>query len=123
MNQAQRIVLILYCLLLAYCCLWIPWHVRHRLTDRRTGYGWLWTGPKVERVETPSSPGTANLSDIDEGATARMSRPQPKPTTNYYYDSESTPDLPLILLRLVVGTAVGAAAFLLSGMLWKSGAH
>jgi hypothetical protein len=119
MNRPQRIVLIVYCLLLVYCCLWIPWHVRHRLTDRRTGYGWLWTGPKVERVETQSNPGTANLSDIDEAATARMSSSQRKPTTSYY-DSESTPDLPLILLRLIVVTAIGAAAFLLSGMLWKS---
>jgi hypothetical protein len=33
--MAQRIVLILYCLLLVYCCLWIPWRVQiHRSADR-----------------------------------------------------------------------------------------
>jgi len=27
MPRVQRIILILYCLLLACCCVWVPWHV------------------------------------------------------------------------------------------------
>jgi len=27
MNRTQRIVLVIYCFLLAYCCTWIPWYV------------------------------------------------------------------------------------------------
>jgi hypothetical protein len=46
MNRSQRIVLILYCLLLVYCCVWIPWHVvTEDQSNIRVGYGWLWSGP------------------------------------------------------------------------------
>ena len=44
MNKAQHIVLILYCLLLAYCCIWIPWHIAEDQDYLRVGYGWLWAG-------------------------------------------------------------------------------
>jgi hypothetical protein len=27
MNQIQRIVVVIYCLLLAYCCIWVPWQI------------------------------------------------------------------------------------------------
>jgi len=27
MTRAQRIVAVLYCLLVVYCCVWIPWRV------------------------------------------------------------------------------------------------
>ena len=82
MNLPQRIVLVLYCLLLVYCCLWIPFHVQ---TYRqgvgstgyyRMGYAWLWIGP----------------------------------------DRYATPDLSLIVLRLVAATALSSAAFLLAGI-------
>jgi hypothetical protein len=45
MNKAQRIVLILYCLLLVYCCVWIPWRFGQPDDYLRVGYGWLWAGP------------------------------------------------------------------------------
>ena len=52
MNQAQRVVLILYCLLIVYCCVWIPWHTPARhLADgairsgEDVGYSWLWVVP------------------------------------------------------------------------------
>ena len=45
MNKAQRLVLVLYCLLLAYCCLWVPWHIAQGQDYLRAGYGWLWAGP------------------------------------------------------------------------------
>jgi len=82
MNHPQRIVLVLYCLLLVYCCLWIPFHVQ---TYRqgvgstgyyRMGYAWLWIGP----------------------------------------DRYATPDVSLIVLRLVAATALSSAAFLLAGI-------
>src|SRR5207237_9733127 len=59
MNLPQRIVLVIYCLLLVYCCLWIPFHVQ---TYRqgvgstgyyRMGYAWLWIGP--DRYATPDA--------------------------------------------------------------------
>ena len=110
MNRAQRIVLILYCLLLAYCCLWIPWHVqrgsRFATTYVRSGYGWLWTGPK--QYCPPPSEHTAQLCNIDERI------PE--------YDSDASPDLQLMTLRFVAVTAVSIAAFLVGG-LWKSATH
>ena len=57
MNLAQRVVIVISCLLLVYCCLWIPFHVQ---TYRqgvgstgyyRMGYAWLWIGP--DRYATP----------------------------------------------------------------------
>ena len=92
MNRPQRIVLILYCLLLAYCCVWIPWHshmspaLSHGYADSyiRLGYGWLWIG------------------SLDIGGYAAY--------------ATATPDLPLIQLRLIAATAIGVAAFLLAGI-------
>jgi TRAP-type C4-dicarboxylate transport system permease small subunit len=49
MTRAQRIVLILYCLLVVYCCLWIPLHAFEVVNANGTvastsiGYGWLWS--------------------------------------------------------------------------------
>jgi hypothetical protein len=81
MKRSQRIVLVLYCLLVVYCCLWVPWHVVHSPAfggahQFRTGYGWLWVGP--------SDPNLAN--------------------------THATPDLPIISLRLLVVTALAGAA-------------
>ena len=45
MSKPQRIVLSVYCLLIVYCCLWIPWYVvqdGHRL---RVSYAWIWAAP------------------------------------------------------------------------------
>jgi hypothetical protein len=39
-NRAQRVVLVLYCSLLAYCCVWIPWCISNRyVVCERVGYG------------------------------------------------------------------------------------
>jgi hypothetical protein len=97
-NQAQRIVLILYCLLLAYCCLWIPWHIQlHLPSDSyrpsayvRVGYGWLWVGPNNPDALNP------------------------------YPSADAAPDLPLLQLRIVALSSIAAAGFLLSGVLAKS---
>src|SRR5579864_4681012 len=80
MSRSQRIVVIVYCLLVMYCVLWVPWHIvsspaiegTHQI---RTGYGWLWVGP--------SDP---NLSN-----------------------THSTPDLPIIGLRFLASSALAGA--------------
>jgi hypothetical protein len=47
MTRAQRIVATLYCLLVVYCCVWIPHHVYSpELGDVHLGYDWLWAGPE-----------------------------------------------------------------------------
>jgi hypothetical protein len=55
MSRTQRILLFLYCLLLAYSSIWIPWHrhvsatIPHWYARNyiRLGYGWLWAGPRA----------------------------------------------------------------------------
>jgi hypothetical protein len=89
MNKLQRVVLILYCLLVVYCCLWVPWHIAQAPAsdtpdELRVGYGWLWIGP--------SEPA--------------------------YYNESATPDISIIGLRFLAATALATVAFLLSGK-WK----
>ena len=47
MNIIQRAVLALYCIVLAYCCVWIPWRVttlgRHNLIEIE--YSFVWRAP------------------------------------------------------------------------------
>lgn len=110
MNKAQRIVLILYCLLLAYCCLWIPWHVKRRSPEgayNRTGYGWVWAGPyrSPDVVYDPplrSSDGLEILGEVDL---------DPSPL-------DAMPDLPRIALRIVAVTSIFAAVFFIAS-LWN----
>ncbi len=49
MNRSQRIVLIAYCLLVVYCCVWVPWATIMPLTQpikQELGYDWVWSlGP------------------------------------------------------------------------------
>lgn len=59
MDRAQRATIIIYCLLLIYCCTWVPWHVVQNQSlegahQFRTGYGWLWIGPSL--ASTHSTP-------------------------------------------------------------------
>jgi hypothetical protein len=42
MNRAERIVLIVYCLLVVYCCLWVPGHVVTPAGETQFGHPWLW---------------------------------------------------------------------------------
>jgi hypothetical protein len=101
MNRSQRIVAVLYCLLLAYCCAWIPWHVQRssRFTTFyvRSGYGWLWTGPQ-QYCPPPPGEHSAYLCEIDNAKPA--------------YDENASPDLELLALRLLALTAIAAATSL-----------
>jgi len=86
MNRAQRGIVILYCLLLVYCCVWIPWHFalageRYGHRYIRAGYGWLWRGPS---------------------------------TGNSFDDLRSSPDLAIVAMRFVVITTICIAAYLLA---------
>lgn len=88
MSRTQRIVVIVYCLLLAYCCLWVPWRIADVQANPqylRIGYGWLWAGP------------TSDSRFLDQGVVG-------------------APDLPLIALRIVAATAISGAAFLGAGL-------
>jgi hypothetical protein len=62
MNRPQRVVLILYFVLLTYCCVWVPWHLVQSEDRVRAGYGWLWAGPNT--TDVPSSLTTPDLSII-----------------------------------------------------------
>jgi hypothetical protein len=48
----RRIIASLFCALLLYCCLWVPWKVNlvrpgyASFGPERVGYGWLWAGPR-----------------------------------------------------------------------------
>jgi len=81
LSKAQRMILIFYCVALAYCCLWIPWRVpqyKYGINDNPIDYTWLWSGPYL-----------------------------------------SVPDVPVIILRIVVASALAGAAFLIAGQFSK----
>ena len=113
MKPPQRVVLILYCLSLAYCCLWIPWRTRSEALDWRyvrAGYGWMWAGPERYRTLPPVPAATPDSKQyLDETAEILTLRQQ------------AVPDFALMGLRFLATTAVSAAALLLAGM-WKSSA-
>lgn len=47
--MVRRVILSLYCIAIAYCCLWVPWYQPAPPANARQwfrmGYGWLWVGP------------------------------------------------------------------------------
>lgn len=48
MNLKQRVVLVLYCAAITYCCVWIPWRFTygHDLTKTTFGvYSFVWLYP------------------------------------------------------------------------------
>jgi len=54
MTRAQRIIAVLYCLMVVYCCVWIPLHVFQVVNPDGTvastsiGYGWLWSAETLK---------------------------------------------------------------------------
>jgi hypothetical protein len=112
MNRAQRIVLVAYCLSLAYCCVWIPWHVkadiRHGVQYVRVGYGWLWAGPYMNPPKVYNPP-------LKTGAGPEFDIAKEEDIPHPLFE-KATPDLSLIGLRLVNATAIATAAILLVGL-------
>jgi hypothetical protein len=45
-NKSQRVVLLLYCLLVTYCSIRIPWISGVGNQAVREGYSWLWSPPE-----------------------------------------------------------------------------
>lgn len=107
MNRAQRVVAVGYCLLLTYCCVWVPWRIPIGLHDRfeRSNYGWIWAGPHPAPAIVYNPP-IQVPKDFQLVAEEDPSIPL-----------TSSPDIPRILLRIVAATAFACAAFLLMGLL------
>jgi hypothetical protein len=102
MTRAQRIVLIVYRLLLAYCCTWIPWRVT-LVSETQSSVGNESTNPyQGEKVVYSQS-----VYSFVWNAPSGNRRWIP------------TPAIDLILLRIVAVSAISGAAFFLVG-LWKS---
>jgi hypothetical protein len=57
MSKPQRIVLVIYCFLLAYCCVWIPWHVTlgYARTNVDVIYSFVWAAPNFGFVRAYSA--------------------------------------------------------------------
>jgi len=104
MNRPQRIVVILYCLLVVYCCTWVPWHIVPPSNPPiRAGYGWLWSGP-------PSTQVLPNIySDVSPGENVIGASDIPPKYTS--------PDFPIIGLRLLAAAALCGAAWCVVGFL------
>jgi TRAP-type C4-dicarboxylate transport system permease small subunit len=57
MNRTRRVVLVVYCLLILYCCIWVPSNAFEVVNpngtsaSRSLGYDWLW---KAETPEVPA---------------------------------------------------------------------
>lgn len=115
MNKAQRIVLIAYCLLVVYCCVWVPWMVREQQAKLQQGYDWVW----AVGCEPPPS-GTAALTP-DEQAKANRDGFVMVEASPCHGFKEAGLDVTAIGLRLAAATALAAAAFLLAGN-WKRSA-
>lgn len=109
-----------YCLLFAYCLLWVPWCVtrpavrsQHRV--ERLGYGWLWAGPYKEPLHIVSTePDTgqpAVESNVPYTAFGQASRSSVPDESEY-----ARPDFDLIAMRLVAVTAIFIAVSLLTGV-------
>jgi len=119
MTRAQRIVLILYCLLLAYCCVWIPWKGTNDLGRQRMGYGWVWAGPQYPRPPAPLAVPTATPKKSDQPVpsyeSSEVEEYDPVGDQHREWDSMSRfaiPDLTLISLRIIAATALAGAAFI-----------
>ncbi len=124
MNRAQRVILALYCLLIAYCIVWVPWCIEHRSprqvdpTKERVGYGWLWGGPNVIDLSAGLVPNTDPYAKYGGSEiTVSPSELTPVPSVHTEY---ARPDFTLIAMRLIAVTAFCIAATLLAGMNWKN---
>jgi hypothetical protein len=124
MNRSQRIVAFVYCLLVVYCCAWVPWHAtavlveedegakskKTTVLDARLGYAWVWSqaGPPIHFEGENIKADDPHFLEVITRDGVRMRQ-----------QASETPDMVIIALRLVAATALGAAAFLLAGR-WRS---
>jgi hypothetical protein len=122
MNQPQRIVAVLYCVLIVYCCVWVPWHAtavlveedeaaksrKTTVLDVRLGSAWVWsqTGPPIQYEGENLKADDPHFLDVIKRDGVRMRQ-----------QASETPDMVIIALRLVAATAIGVAAFLAAAKL------
>jgi hypothetical protein len=63
MTRAQRIVAVLYCLLVVYCAVWVPWVANFRdFKDIPQGYGWVWSPPSGQGIPSLAAIATRILA-------------------------------------------------------------
>ena len=99
MSRASRLVLVTYCLVFAYCSIWVPWCVNGttysgRAYHHRVGYGWLWSGPHRSTILVYDPQRETAQEEVDTRSD----------------DFTATPDFPLLGLRFVAVTMLAIAA-------------
>jgi hypothetical protein len=124
MNRSQRIVAVVYCLLVVYCCAWVPWifmmpHAEAQASKVQQGYDWVWAvgcdPPTAAKVDLSAGNEKAKSGDTVPKFEV-VAAPPPSPCHGFKWGE---PDIAAIALRLVAVTALSGAAFLLTGK-WKT---
>src|ERR1700690_1171371 len=104
MNKSQRIVAIVYCLLVVCCTVWVPWEMTWPKYGKvQLGYDWIWTmfawpGPTPGEVYEKFGPHNESRR---------------------YPLAYGEPDVRSIAVKLIAVTGLCGAAFLAVGN-WKS---
>jgi hypothetical protein len=63
MTRSQRIVVAVYCLVVVYCCVWVPWVANFgSVRDIHQGYGWVWSPPSDTGVPSLAAIATRILA-------------------------------------------------------------
>jgi hypothetical protein len=122
MTRAQRIVAVLYCLLVVYCGVWVPWARTVPLAQPikvQEGYDWVWSVGCEQPTAASTTPApvenTKPASDTPPKFEV-VDAPPPSPCHGFKWGE---PDIATIALRLVAATGLCGAAFLLAGK-WRS---
>lgn len=124
MSPPQRVVLIGYSILVAYCCLWVPWRVEYnpvseyaRVRFMRQGYGWLWAGPRVlvERQPEPAPSVAGGWTVVGEEDAPSTPKPAVKAAALQPGLIYAEPDIRIISIRLIAAAALSGGALLLAG--------
>jgi hypothetical protein len=121
MRKAQRVTLILYFFMLAYCCAWIPWKGTNDLGGQRMGYGWVWAGPRYPKPPAPLAVPTTTPEKADQPVASyeswEVEEGDPVGDQHREWDSMSRfaiPDLTLFSFRIIAASALAGAAFIAS---------
>ncbi len=127
MTRSQRIVAVLYCLLVVYCCVWVPWVFLQPWPSGQPfkvqqGYDWIWS-VGCEKPTAANAPAGFTEPVENTGPASKteprfevVDAPPPSPCHGF---KNGGPDVSAIALRLFAATALGTAAFLVAGK-WKS---
>lgn len=50
MNAAQKVVVVIWCLLVASVCAYVPWKLSAERLQSATAYSWIWSPPEQWRL-------------------------------------------------------------------------